>query len=670
MTAPGEEIYKILLKIGQAFAETHDPGEVYASVSGHSAKAAGCKYTVLFLPDDDGKTLRPIVGYNVMSACEKAACRGNWSVKNGDGPVGRAFLHKNLQYIDETTTSEDFAPWRDEAINEQYNSMAAVPLVSRDNAVGVLGFYFEKGGPLTDDRRELIEAIALQASVAVQSARFHDQLARKNRELSALLETSKHINSDLSLTSVLNTIVSKAAELIGAEKSILFLWKDEPGVLEIAARKGLRGKEYDGLAIRLGEGVAGRVAETRKPLIVNDYQSSPYRMERFKKTHAFMAAPIIKGWQFLGVICVLSEDDGVVFRRDSLETLKLLGLHAAIAIDNAHLHRAAMEHADRLDSLIRIIKTLDRSSDLDMAFAQGCDEIRKVFETSGEVVYMVDPESNLLKSVYSDGSVRDTTRLCEGPDCLLIAGRASLSSHDADAIYCPVSYGHEGAFLCSAVRNREKLSGAIRIHSTDEQAFRNGDKGLLEAIGEQLAGVTERHALLRQVTHLAITDPLTGLYNKREFARQFDEMITRSERYRRPFSFLMMDLDNFKAYNDTLGHPAGDALLREIVQLVKRYIRDVDIFCRYGGDELCVLLPETGGMEAAVMAERIRKAVEAHLFAGEVDILSKITLTIGLSTFPENGRCREDIVREADKALYRAKRSGRNMVISSIGEAQ
>ncbi len=167
----------------------------------------------------------------------------------------------------------------------------------------------------------------------------------------------------------------------------------------------------------------------------------------------------------------------------------------------------------------------------------------------------------------------------------------------------------------------------------------------------------EHYALLLKE---AITDGLTGLYDHKYLMLKIEEEVERSKRYLRPLSFLMIDVDNFKRYNDTFGHPAGDGVLVEVASMLKRFARKTDLAARYGGEEFAVILPETRKESALKVAEVIRKEIAGLEFNGN----QKITVSMGLGFFEgaEPKFVKEDLIRMADEALYRAKNNGKNRI--------
>ena len=161
---------------------------------------------------------------------------------------------------------------------------------------------------------------------------------------------------------------------------------------------------------------------------------------------------------------------------------------------------------------------------------------------------------------------------------------------------------------------------------------------------------------------LATTDGLTELYNHRYFQEQMKLNVENSKRYGNEFSMIILDIDFFKKFNDTYGHQSGDAVLRQVAQTLKRSVRATDIACRYGGEEMSIILPNTGKNVAHSTAEKICERVSSNKFKLQGDKEVSVTISLGVSTYPQDGQTPSELIESADKRLYNAKNNGRNQV--------
>ncbi len=196
--------------------------------------------------------------------------------------------------------------------------------------------------------------------------------------------------------------------------------------------------------------------------------------------------------------------------------------------------------------------------------------------------------------------------------------------------------------------------GRIRSTLRQEVVHLKQGSARFESITEELRTANLR---LREMSH---TDELTEVGNRRNFDMRLKEEISRSSRFGHAFSLLMIDIDAFKRFNDEFGHPKGDVALRALGALMRSVSREGDVPCRVGGEEFAFILPETAKADAVTFAERLRRQVEASIMAPEGQY--PMTVSIGLASFPEDGKTPEEIMWAADEALYEAKRSGRNRV--------
>ncbi len=193
------------------------------------------------------------------------------------------------------------------------------------------------------------------------------------------------------------------------------------------------------------------------------------------------------------------------------------------------------------------------------------------------------------------------------------------------------------------------------------------DRKVLQVIARDVTAQREiekqKQELLVRLEKLSTHDEMTGLANFRHFSAQLKQEHQRCARYATPYSLVFMDVDNFKNYNDRNGHPAGDALLKELAQIIQSSCRDTDLAARYGGEEFVVLCPGTPSVGAVTLAERIRARVQAGSFAHAKDQpLGFVSVSLGVAEFPHHGKNTEALLKAADVALYESKHAGRNRV--------
>ena len=216
------------------------------------------------------------------------------------------------------------------------------------------------------------------------------------------------------------------------------------------------------------------------------------------------------------------------------------------------------------------------------------------------------------------------------------------------------------SIACIPMLIHNDIIGVINVtNKEDGSFFADNEVELLKAISDQAAVAINR----AQLWEMAVTDSLTGLYIRRYFLTRLTEELQRCKRYGKTFSIIMADVDHFKRTNDTYGHAAGDEVLKSLTRFLVQDCRDVDIIARYGGEEFVLLLPETDKEGAVINAERLRDGVAKI----EFDSMEGLTISMGISTYPDDAQEVEDLITKADQALYQAKRAGRDCVVAFSG---
>jgi len=208
-----------------------------------------------------------------------------------------------------------------------------------------------------------------------------------------------------------------------------------------------------------------------------------------------------------------------------------------------------------------------------------------------------------------------------------------------------------------------KVQAIWQLFATRPKTFTMEDLQLFWTLTMQCDIIFQHLSKREQIQKQAIIDALTGLYNRRFFDRQLRVEVDRAHRQKSTLSLLMIDIDNFKKFNDLYSHQAGDNALREMGVLLPENSRSVDTVCRYGGEEFTIILPNTDYIKAFLIGERLRKAMEEHPFFINHGKTVNMTLSLGIASYPEVASSDRDLVRKADLAMYEAKRLGKNKVV-------
>jgi two-component system, cell cycle response regulator len=296
-------------------------------------------------------------------------------------------------------------------------------------------------------------------------------------------------------------------------------------------------------------------------------------------------------------------------------------------------------------------------------------------------VLVVDDRASSNERLTAMLAAEQTVEVEADPNQALL--RASEGNYDL-VIVSLAFENFDGLRLCSQLRSLDRTRNVPILAIADGENHARMVRGLEIGVNDYLVRPIDKNELLARARtqvrkkryterlrdnvqmqiELAITDALTGLYNRRYMESHLATLIEQSAARAKSLSVLVLDIDYFKAVNDTHGHEAGDEVLREFALRVKKSIRGIDLACRYGGEEFVVVMPETDKAVATTVAERLRRCIAAEPFAVERGARAiPVTISIGIAALAGRGDTAADVLKRADQALYRAKRDGRNRVV-------
>jgi diguanylate cyclase (GGDEF)-like protein len=409
---------------------------------------------------------------------------------------------------------------------------------------------------------------------------------------------------------------------------------------------------------------------------------------------AALWAPIVSGDDVLGILELTEKRRRREFNAEDVALVRRMSGLAALALKNAGESRATQARNRQLTALIDSSRAMTSTLDLDEVLDVVCRQAARALDTTSSYIYEYDAEANA--TVWLAHFQRDPSHDFEEPlgtvypleglpqDRQVIVQRHPVQVRVDDPGIDPLVrerllHREETASLMVPLIVGDNVVGALEVSETgDARLFTEDETALCNALGEQAAVAIRNAQLYRQlqeqkavIERQAITDGLTGLSNHRHFFERLRAEAARARRYGFPLTVLMLDIDDFKSVNDRFGHPTGDSVLFSVAQILRAQLREnVDATARYGGEEFAMILPHTGGAchtEAAAgalaTAERLREAIaQAELHVAGTAALAHITVSVGAATLTGGAIDAEELLSQADRALYAAKRSGKDQV--------
>jgi len=543
-------------------------------------------------------------------------------------------------------------------------TLVCAPLLLKDEPIGCLNIYYRYQQDTFADWNAL-DFFTKLAALSIEHSRLIEEIQNNAKMFSVLGEIGLFLASSFDINEIMKTFLSTATYIINADAGGLILIDPEKSSI-LEAYEYNKGestpKRYTSSA-HLINGISSDIIRTKKPVVISDTGSHPNVNPVIldKKYVAIIGVPLISKEKIMGILYVNSLIPRN-FTKEEVDYLSILSNYAAVALENSKLYEKIALEAKETAILYEVSQSFISSLDFEQLLK---NILRRLIDTFGYLnlaVFLIDEESQELKLIsyinYPDEVKNMKIKIGE----VGITGHVALTKkmyYSPDVTNDPYYIkGVEEARseVCLPLMIGDRVIGVLDVESPENNGFTQDDIKLLSSLCAQIAIALENCHLYEEAKKLSLTDPLTMLPNRRNFDIFIDTEIKRAERYRRPFSILMIDFDNFKNYNDKFGHTAGDSVLQKFALLMKESIRDVDFVGRYGGDEFVVILPETGAIFAWEVAERMRKKIAAQ------SLNPNVTLSIGIATFPDDSRDKKTLINLADQACYEAKQMGGNCV--------
>ncbi|HSL77353.1 MAG TPA: GAF domain-containing protein, partial [Candidatus Limnocylindrales bacterium] len=564
------------------------------------------------------------------------------------------------------------------ALREVYRSIGVgsvcfVPLVFGDEVLGLLVLYHRETYAWTRSERALARAFGDHMATAIGSARLADSRRGLAERLSSIADLAGRLSGLHDRASIAAAIVEEAKRLIEHDSVRVYHVDHETRMCEPIAFEGTflgtTEPDMDTLRMAIGEGVTGWVAKHGRSLRLDDASEDPrVVIVGERKPESMLIVPMIQDEVVRGVI-VLSALGTGRFDNDDEVTLTIFAAAAVQALINAeNVERLRRQQSEMelqlegqrrlLDVNERLLSTLDPAGVLELI----ADSLRAIVPYDSLTIYRADRSSGTRRAVIARDRFADEILAHESPigagltGWVIQHGEAVLANDahlDRRTVQVPnTPFEPESIMVVPLIVDGEAI-GTLNVGrlGNGESHFTQNEFELTKLFAGQASIAMQNAQTHREVRVRAEQDALTGLRNHGAFQRELGAAVEAG----RPFAVLMLDLDDFKSFNDANGHPAGDGLLVELAEAMTRATRDSDRLYRYGGDEFAALLPGADRVVAHDVAERIRRAVRGRTASAAHSDAALVSISAGVACYPEDGRTKDELVAVADRALYLVK---------------
>jgi len=487
------------------------------------------------------------------------------------------------------------------------------------------------------------------------------------QKISILYDASQAVLSTFDLDEVLKQILSTLTDYFQFQHCAVMLLDEHTQELHRRMREGFS-EQVPHDSVPVGTGLTGTAVKLKRPIYAPDVSKDPRYLEGVNSTRSELAIPLMVRDRVVGVLDCQSDKENF-FDNETIDLLMLFSTQASIAIQNAQLHRLEQRRAAQLEAINAIARQTTAVLDMNQLLGRVCSLVLDSFPVDHISLLLLQADRLVLRA--HRGHL--TPRIMEGASLPEGAGLCGRALTTRLPVLCN-DVEVEPNYIAGLVEARSEMClplvsfgqsvGVLALTSARPNAFQDLDVNPLESVADICAAAIQNANYVERVRELAYRDGLTGMYNRRYFETRIVEEVDRAKRYGSPLSVLMVDIDGFKRFNDDFGHLLGDQVLLQVSSIFSQYLRKIDVVCRYGGDEFAVLLPETNGAHAVDAAEKLRRKIDQLQISS---VPRPVTISVGIAAYPENGSNRDELIKNADDALYAAKQAGRNRVVAASG---
>lgn len=560
-------------------------------------------------------------------------------------------IHREPLFLEDVDRTPPPVPFQ--RVGESVRAWVGIPLVAQDEVIGVLSVQSFAPKRFGERERTVLLALAAGAAVALRNALLHHQIRSTAEKLRAIEEISRQMKLAQTPTELYEIVLSAVSEIFGYEYAAIMEAQED--ALVLVAHRGYP-PELQNLhlpfAERRGITVASYLAN--EPVYVPDVRGDPRYIAGLPAMGCELAIPISMGERRFGVLNVEHpEIDGI--KPEDRDLLQILAAELAVALSSLFHLRQLQTLSEKLMALHEISQNLQRTTTV----KEVCElAVQAMVERLGfDQVNIGLGQGDLLVPVAGAGLLADKARSFKRGEG--IAGKTwalgrTLYGNVEDFPEAKPVDPRIRAFISVPVGDK----GVIQVLATRPNAFTKDDVTVVEILARHVYEELRRVELEEELREQAIRDPVTGLYNRRFLDEVLRREVARAERYGHALSLILIDIDNFKDINDRYGHLVGDEALRRVAKALRENIRRVDYIFRWGGDEFCIVLPETNGPGAQEVVRRFREPF------GPLAEEPVIRLTLGYASWDPRKEplpSVDELFRRADRLLYEMKRAKPNL---------
>ena len=666
---------QLMMSVSAEFGSQLDPKHVLTQLVDRTADLFEADHAAIFARQPDG-SFRIQVARNLSDEFQ--------AVVEHASPLpisNQALTEERVVWVPNFPSDPRALEVRPALLREGINTLSVAPLVFNRDKLGVLVLYHDRPYNWSEADEALFERLAHQGATVIRNAQNYSQMATWAAQLQSIQQLGSRLTRLQSVTEIGQAICAELNQLIDFHNVRVYrvegedcqpvAWRGEIGEYE--------DEDSDQLRVKVGQGITGWVARYGLAQNVGDAAGDKRSMTipgtEDDLDESLLLAPMLYEDEVIGVI-VLAKLGLNQFSGDDLRLLEIYASIAAQAMVNADTTERLRAQSSALSrqvnsqrELLRVTESILGTLDTQALLEEIAGSLNSLLEVDNICVELHDPPTRTFRPIFARGVHAEaymnlTMADDQGVSGVVLRTGEPVLVQDTLADERVVHFDSigplAGALIEAPLRSGERVQGLLTIERLGADArFTDDEFELVKLFAAHVSIALRNAATHREVEIRAETDQLTGLLNHGALIEDIDELVTQGG----TFAMLMVDLDFFKHFNDQHGHQAGNAMLRDVSNVLRTSCRDSDRVFRFGGDEFALLLPRTGLAGARTVAEKLHAAVaEMNDAASPVPI----TCSVGVAIYPQDGHYGGAIILAADRACYAAKRAGRNRIATAL----